>query len=335
MMRRSAFLVAAVGAALTATAPARQCDPESDPACSASSDGPSLRVLLGTGSAEPIDAQNFSFDGRRFRGTFAVDASGAVINTVPVDAYLYSVVPSEMPHSWPAEALAAQAIVARTYVLARSNPRRAYDLVTSEADQVYVGASAERLETNAAVVATSRRVLRFDNGYASVSYFSCCGGHTEAASEAWNGGSSAPYIRGVACMYCADSPWYRWARDVALSRLQNAFAAQGEFGNLQSVDLGERDASGRARFITLTGDAGQVRVRGADFRRAIGGRDVPSILLKSAVIDSDRTKVTLDGAGLGHGVGFCQWGARGLAKTGARAPHITSYYFPGTQVSDG
>ena len=332
-MRRAAFLTASIAAALAGSAPARACDPESDPAC-ASSSGPSLRVLLGKGRAEPVDAQTFLYDGRRYRGTYVVNAAGSVISTVGVDAYLYGVVPSEMPHSWPAEALRAQAIVARTYVLGRSNPRRDYDLVTSEYDQVYVGMSAERPESNAAVDSTAGRVLRYQNGYASVSYFSCCGGHTEAAAEAWGGGSNAPYTRGVPCSHCSDSPWYRWSHDISGDRFQ-AFAQNGDFGTLHSIDIGDRDPSGRTRFVILEGDAGQARVRAADFRRTLGGRDVPSLLFTSASVDASAQRVTLEGGGLGHGVGFCQWGARGLAKGGARADEIAAYYFPGTQGSDG
>src|SRR4029077_1666627 len=161
------------------------------------------------GRVQGIDAQTFLYEGRRYRGTAAVlPETGEVVSTVPVEQYLYSVVSREMPRSWPAEALQAQAILARTYVLQRSNPNRAYDLVPSEADQVYTGIDAEAAQTSAAVDATTGKALRYAGEFASIAYSSCCGGPTESSADAWGG--ALPYLSGVSCDYCKDSQWYRW-----------------------------------------------------------------------------------------------------------------------------
>ena len=108
-----------------------------DPASSAARQA--LRVLLGQGDAQPSVGQTFSFDGKLYRGTFQRTADGQIVDLVDLEGYLYSVVPREMPSSWPVWALEAQSICARTYVLQRSDPRRAYDLVPSEVDQRYDG----------------------------------------------------------------------------------------------------------------------------------------------------------------------------------------------------
>jgi stage II sporulation protein D len=309
-------------------------DDITDPANSAQSQG--LRVLLGNGDAARIDAQTFVFEGRRYRGAFANTPAG-VVSTVPLEQYLYSVVSREMPHTWPSAALQTQAIVARTYVLQRSSPTRDYDLVPSEADQVYTGIDAEHPQTNTAVDVTAGSVLRFGNGFAQVMYSSCCGGHTEASSQAWNG-PVLSYLNGVVCSYCTGSPWFKWTHSVELQALQSGLARQlWTIGDLQSIDLETPDASGRANYWNFRGTGGTQRIRAADVRRAVGMRTLPSLLVHRVSLtpqaQAQRTLV-IEGAGLGHGVGLCQWGARGMALLGADARAILSFYYPGTVVGN-
>jgi len=214
-VKRRSFLSAAAAAA-GATALPQPLRAQDDPAIS--SETQALRVLLGKGRLQNIDAQTFLYEGRRYRGTAVIlPETGQVVSTVSVEQYLYSVVSREMPRSWPAEALQAQAILARTYVLQRSNPNREYDVVPSEADQVYTGIDAEATPTNAAVDATAGQALRYGSEFASIAYSSCCGGHTESSADAW-GGRPLPYLSGVKCDYCKDSSWYRWSATCKLLR---------------------------------------------------------------------------------------------------------------------
>ncbi|MDP9110768.1 MAG: SpoIID/LytB domain-containing protein, partial [Candidatus Eremiobacteraeota bacterium] len=117
-MLRKRFIIGALSVPALAFAWSKsgvaRAQDEFDPATSAAS--PSLRVLLGAGDAVPTEGGGFTFGGRRYRGTFSRLPDGSVINTLPLEEYLYSVVPREMPPSWPAAALEAQAICARTYV---------------------------------------------------------------------------------------------------------------------------------------------------------------------------------------------------------------------------
>lgn len=291
-----------------------------------------LRVLLGSGAVQPIDGQTFLFQGRRYRGTFSTSASGEIVNTVPLEQYLYSVVSAEMPYSWPAAALQTQAIVARTYVLQRSNPNRGYDLVPSEADQVYTGIDAEHPPSTAAVDATAGEVLRYGGGFAQVLYSSCCGGHTESNGDAW-GGVPLPYLSGVQCGYCSDSPWYEWTQHVPMEHLQEVLASQLRLiGELRGIALDTLDPSGRARFWTFTGSSGSQRVKAEDVRRALGTRALPSLLVRSVSLTQADQRVSIEGGGLGHGVGLCQWGARGMALAGSDARAILAYYYPGTGI---
>jgi len=290
-----------------------------------------LRVLLGRGDARSIDEGSFSFNGHPYRGTFStLQDSGEIVSVVPLEQYLYSVVPREMPRSWPAAALQAQAAVARTYVLQRSSPLRAYDLVPSEANQVYAGMEAEAHETTRAVDATSGQVLRFAGGFAQIAYSSCCGGHTEASSSAW-GTQDLPYLRGRQCNYCSDSPWYRWSHRISIDQFVAAMRFElAPAGTPNAVTLDPPDESGRVLYWTVQGDQGSARIKAADIRRAVGSRTLPSLLV--TLVSFDGSDLALEGGGLGHGVGLCQWGARGIARSGADFRAILRFYFPGSSL---
>ena len=332
-MKRGPFLSGALAIPVAFTARARAlAQDEYDPASDARV--PSLRVLLGPGTAAASPGGGFTYNGREYRGTFAQSPEGAIVNTIGLEAYLYSVVPREMPQSWPASALQAQAICARTYVLQRSNPRRTYDVVPSEIDQVYEGVAAETATGRAAVDATAGRVLHFGSVYAEVMYSSCCGGRTEDSSDAW-GGAAFPYLAGVACAYCTDSPNYRWRRTIDRGAVEAAFSRELEpYGPLANVRTGERDPSGRMRTVELVGAHGSAFVKGSAFRLRVGSRVLPSLLVtRIDAMPGDSDRFVVEGGGLGHGVGLCQWGARGYALAGGSARDILALYFPGTLIA--
>lgn len=278
-------------------------------------------MLLGAGEATPGGNDLFNFNGRSYRGTFARLDDGRIVNLVDLEAYLYSVVSREMPSRWPPAALAMQAICARTYVLQRSDARRSYDLIPSELDQVYDGISAETNAATAAVNATAGQVLHYEGRFARIAYSSCCGGHTEAAADAW-GGTPVPYLGGVTCTWCAESPNYRWMRTTNLA----------VFGAVRDLRITDRDPSGRARAFQLVMDGGDTFVAAAALRRSLGTRVLPSLLVSKIDREPATQSFSIEGGGLGHGVGLCQWGARGMADHGRVAPEIAAFYFPGTII---
>lgn len=327
-MRRAAFL--ALGAAPLFVASAARAQSDADPAQSSSRQA--LRVLLGRGEASATSAQSFEFGGKPYRGTFERTDDGEVVNIVALEEYLYSVVPREMPSSWPAAALTAQAICARTYVLHRSDPRRSYDLVPSELDQRYDGMAAETPSGIAAVDASAGLVLAFAGGFAQVAYSSCCGGHTESSADAW-GNVAVPYLEGVVCTWCSDSPNYRWERSLAFDAVGASFGSLHPVpSRVSDVRITARDASGRARGFEVVSDLGSTTISGSTFRRGVGTRTLPSLLISSVQRTPDGSGIALDGGGLGHGVGLCQWGARGMALSGTTPAAILALYFSGTVV---
>lgn len=300
----------------------------------------SLRVLLGAGTAQMLDPTSFSFKGRVYRGSYSVLPNDQVVSLVPLEEYLYSVVAREMPRSWPRSALEAQAILARTYVLQRSNPNRAYDVVASQADQVYGGIEDETAQSSAAVTATGGQVLRYADDFAEVMYSSCCGGHTENVLDAW-GGKNLPYLSGVACPYCTASPDFQWSRDVPLDAFTRAFQSElAGVGELSSVSVAGTDSSGRARAITVVGSTESIQIPGGTFRSRLGTRVVRSLMIRnietvgSAGLPPAVQSMTIEGAGLGHGVGLCQWGARGMGLENRSTREILSFYFPNTAIGN-
>jgi stage II sporulation protein D len=331
VISRGAFLAIALAAGGSAQAWAAAAQDQNDPAMSARTD--ELRVLLGRGAVGPRTSDGFTFNGHAYRGNAAQLADGSIINTLSLEEYLYSVVPREMTPSWPAAALAAQAICARTYVLQRSNPQHAYDVVPSELDQVYEGIENETPAGRAAVDTTSAIVLRYGDGFARVAYSSCCGGHTESSIDAW-GGAPIPYLNGVTCTTCTDAPYYRWNRQLDLSGVAQAFAAEVQpVAPLQAVREGIADPSGRAREFVLHGTHGDISIRGGTFRLRVGPRALPSLLITKFEPSTEAPeRIAIEGGGLGHGVGLCQWGARGRALEGASFSDILRFYFPGTEI---
>jgi stage II sporulation protein D len=303
---------------------------------------PQIRVLVATdtrGETPQVAADGtFAFGGKRWRGApstvGAADGKMMLVTTIDVDAYLRGVVPLESPPSWPAAALEAQAIVARTFALARRSLSRPYDVKADESDQRWGGVEAEHPAATAAIQASRGRTLVYAGGPASVFYSSCCGGHTADASAVWNG-APLPYLRGVEDPHCAPAPEYRWSRTIDLSRAVAAFGAKTG-GTLLGTALTNPDPTGRPRAVALLGTT-VATVPVADFRRALGFDVVRSLWLRSVRIDATQAalRLVIEGSGRGHGVGLCQWGAKFFAASGASAAEILALYFPGTSVTNG
>jgi stage II sporulation protein D len=262
-------------------------------------------------------------------------ADGTTV-ALDIEKYLYGVVPLESPPSWPAAALQAQAIVARTYAMQKRTLSRPYDILASDADQPYGGAAAEHPATTAAVDATRGHVLTYLGGPASVFYSACCGGHSADANELW-GHAGLTYLRGVDDPFCTAAPDYRWQRTVPLARA-GAVLADKLSGQPVGVQLGDPDDSGRPRTVTFRTDGGgALSLTVSELRQRLGADTVRSLWIRT--IDVDRTQAVplfvIEGSGRGHGVGLCQWGARGMSLNGAPSSAILAHYFPGTAVTGG
>ena len=189
------------------------------------------------------------------------------VNVVSLEHYVRGVISAEMPSSWPAEALKAQAVAARTYGVFGLRPSRSYDMCDTTACQVYRGVSAERATTNAAAKATSGKIVTYQSKPAFTQFSSSSGGRTAKGSR--------PYLKDALDWYdqFAGNPHRSWSVSVSAAKLEKAFPT---IGTLRTIKVTKRtgygDWKGRVVYATLTGSKGSKTVTGNDLRFKLGLR---------------------------------------------------------------
>lgn len=136
---------------------------------------------------------------RAYRGSIEVGSlnnSMYVVNELPFEQYLYSVVAIEMYPSWPQEALKAQAVAARTYAIYSGIGFVVAHVVDTTTSQAYYGVNSEQASTTAAVDATKGQVLMYNGKLVETVYSANAGGQTADAKEIW--GNDIAYLKSVA-----------------------------------------------------------------------------------------------------------------------------------------
>ncbi|MGI8983600.1 MAG: SpoIID/LytB domain-containing protein [Acidimicrobiales bacterium] len=197
--------------------------------------------------------------GRSYRGVIQAAAAGRglqLINEVDVEQYLRGL--GEMPASWPAAALQAQAIAARTFAVRAAAAGKT--LCDTQQCQVYIGAGNEHASTSAAAVATRGQVLTHKGALAETVYSASAGGITGTAEEGFGpGGPDLPYLTPVA--YAVDDPQV-WALSLPL---QQAGARLGYRGEVFDARVTRTGPSGRPLEVTFDGANGPMAVDGHRF----------------------------------------------------------------------
>jgi stage II sporulation protein D len=274
-------------------------------------------------------------NGREYTGRVDLVRNGtgalAVVNELPLEDYLVGVLRAESNERWPQEALRAQAIVSRTYAAYHRvlNAAKPYHIIASTAHQQFAGRVAATSPAWAAVQETAGQVLRWDGEVFPAFYHTNSGGYTEDPRTVF-AARNMPGLRPVVCHLAAGSPHFQWTLDLRLDEL-GELLRRGSVGvgAVRTIEVTERTASLRATVVTVRGTGGTQRLRGNDFRRVVGYDTLKSTLFAVA-IDGDVARFS--GRGYGHGVGMCQWGAKGMAEQGATAPQILAFYYPGTTL---
>jgi stage II sporulation protein D len=240
---------------------------------------------------------------RSYRGEIELlprNGSLTVVNRLSVEEYLYSVVPSEMPAWWPEEALAAQAIAARSYTLYPRNrfADRGFDLLSSVASAYYPGATNEHPRTTAAIDATRGLVLRDGSRPLDAVYSANSAGYGEAAGSVWgwpnslvatadpllppleaNRSPSTVYqwITSRPDSYAGRAPFsamssYRWELLVSARTIETRLAAAGQsVGTILAIHPGPRGITGRVESVRVVGSDGETVVRRDAIRSRLGG----------------------------------------------------------------
>jgi stage II sporulation protein D len=175
----------------------------------------------------------------------------------------------ESPSSWPAEALKAQAVAARTYAITTNKPGAHFDHYPDTRSQVYGGVAAETASTDAAIAATRGEVVIYDGKPVTTYFFSTSGGRTENVENSL-GGEPKPWLKSVEDPYDKVSPRHRWGPyRYTLSRARKKLGRLVK-GSLKRIDVTKRGESPRIVEAVVVGTGGTTRVSGATLRRAFG-----------------------------------------------------------------
>ncbi|TQE73835.1 SpoIID/LytB domain-containing protein [Leptospira noguchii] len=280
-------------------------------------------------------SQNTSleFKSHKVRGSIHIipqsQGPALVINILPLEEYLLAVVPSEVPYSWPMEALKAQAICARTYAVREIlNKKNAlYDVEATTNSQVYGGIEKEHPFTTKAVQDTTGVMAVFEENPIQAFFHSNSGGKTETPENIW-GGKKIPYLSTVSSDFDRAGENFYW-KEIVSQDLINSKFSNLKLGEIQSIQVLSRTSSGRVDLMELNGTEGTSRIRGKEFRQTLGA---PVRSLRFG-IQKESKGFLIKGMGSGHGVGLSQWGSFGMAKENYNYIEILRYYYPGTDLA--
>lgn len=256
-----------------------------------------------------------------------------VIAELPLEMYVFGVLISEIPPSWPLEALKAQAIAIRSYTLARKNENRdeAFALEATILDQVFKGFHAE--DIRASKYRTARQAINETEGIVLVdskdsritkAYFhSDCGGATLPPEAVWGSEKNSNDVPVAQDPMCRERKANRWEVRLGSHELPAELAEKGIRWKDAFWDL---SSQGRLKQIVFKAQAGFKKIWTAqNLREYFGFSKVRSSKLE---IKTQGSEVLLRGQGFGHGVGLCQWGSKDWATQGKLAADILTHYYP-------
>lgn len=274
------------------------------------------------------------------------DISADVTERVPLEVYVGGVVAAEMPSEYHEEALKAQAVAARTFVLFKSSANGGSGCVRHPGADVCSSASCcqgylteaqarERLGTRAeaameagrrAAEATAGEVLMFRGHLIRALYHACAGGYTENAENVYS--SAIAYLRSVSSPGEEEYPQYSDTTEIPMAAIQEALADRDDVLLLDELDpedqleVIERSETGRVTRIRV----GLTALTGTEFRRALGLRST------NFEMEFSGKTVIFKTIGYGHGVGMSQTGADAMAARGARYDEILAWYYTGAEL---
>ena len=260
-----------------------------------------------------------------------------VVASVDMEKYLYGVLSSEMPVSWPLEALKAQAVATRSYTLhalQNRNEQESFDLRSSVLDQVFRWPGAAplaplyRQKLLKAIRSTQGLFLKLkgQQGPMKAYYHADCGGKTELAAAVWGGAPDSGTNKDV---FCPQSPLARWSYKVSIKEFSRRFHehfGESTMSNLTEFAVISKSPSGRAHYLQLVfSNQARYRITGQKLREILGFSRVKSTDFK---FKKKADFIRFTGKGHGHGVGLCQWGSKALALRGKSYIDILRHYYP-------
>jgi stage II sporulation protein D len=315
---------------------------------------PSLKIITSEGNIKdpelPISIEStkrlMRINGDIYPGTIVISKFGdiLVVNHVKIEDYLKGVIPFEMGNlpEDQIEALKAQAVAARSFVMAHRKPTEPFDISTTIWDQVYGGVSKTDKIVEKAVESTRGIVGTYNGKIVDAKYSSTCGGVTENNENIWVG-ERIPYLRSVRDSrwdrkdFCRFSPHYRWERvydkkeffEVVKKQIQDFF---GKTPNrIEWIRITKRTRTNRVRIVEINTDIGKFYLEKDQIRRLFSDErgSLKSLMFQIKVKSS---QIIVSGKGFGHGVGMCQYGAMEMAKEKYSYKKILTHYYKGIRL---
>jgi stage II sporulation protein D len=281
--------------------------------------------LVGAVSSQTLDSSRLEM-----RVGFERPDGSHTIQSIPLETYVARVLAGEAARESPPAALEALAIAIRTFALVNRTRHNAdgYDVCDTTHCQVLRTASAV---TERAAMATAGLVLTRNGVPVPLFYSASCGGRTEVPSQVWPGYDDPSYLPSQPDDACEGKP--EWTADITAADLTRSLKAAGFRGErLREMRVVSRNTSGRVSKLRVDGFYPDT-ISGQDLR-ALVGRTLGWLLVKSAAFEMDRRGEVyhFEGHGYGHGVGMCVIGSVNLAARGQTAAQILNRYYPGLDI---
>lgn len=258
------------------------------------------------------------------------------VKRMKIEDYLPGVVAAEMEPTWPLNALAAQAILARTFTMKKiaEGGVKAHGTDASTSVEEFQAYDPTRINDNVrqAVAMTRGEVVKYQGDYINAWFYASGGPRTAASAvEGMNfRREPAPYIQsvpdpGMAITTAENKGWTASFSKAELAAAVRKVTGQ-DSGSITGVKVAAKGPSGRATQLQV----GRLTVDAPALRLALGNDRLRSTLITGITTTGDR--VIFKGEGYGHGVGMSQWGARALAQQGKSPQDIIKYFFKGVEL---
>jgi stage II sporulation protein D len=193
---------------------------------------------------------------------------GGEVRRIPIERYVRGVVSAEMPASWPAAALEAQAVASRTYALTADAGGSRFQVYADSRSQVYGGRAAETPQTNAAVAATAGQVVTYAGRPAITYFFASSGGMTEDVQNGFPGSEPEPWLHGVPDPY-DQGPLHSWRMTMSVASAASRLSGLVR-GSFRGIEVLKRGYSPRIVSARVLGSQGATEVSGPELAARLG-----------------------------------------------------------------
>ncbi len=254
---------------------------------------------------------------------------------IRLEEYVAGVVAGEMKADWPENAYAAQAILARTFALKYMEENQTRSISSSYAEtQQYKPENISEVINNA-VKKTRGQVVFHDDQYIKGWFHASAGGETTTARVglAYEK-EEPPYVKSTESPDNeAPEDVKNWKIEFSLQEINVALAEEGlNTGEINNIKISEKDNSGRAVDIVISGSKDEEKIKAANFRKALGSKKLKSTKINK--LEKTSRGFYFEGNGYGHGVGLSQWGAYALAKDKKSVEEIIKYYYKNIEIKE-